>query len=454
MIRRGGVGPLGRLLAALCLLASVATSAASGDWVDEVEGLLDAGHAESALQRVDGVLVSDPDDPLARLYRILALHELGRSTAAEAEVEDLAALDPELAAEAHLLQGLVALREGARDAALRHLERAMRLDTRGQVTRDALRALDWANRPPASRPLALHLIGGLEFDTNASQEGDLEIPGTPDDPEDGRAVLGTAVRWRPPLGERLAPYELEFGYSLYQSFHLDFAELDRRIHGAYASLSRELPHFPASTTLRLDTTFSYEDLGGDPYRHGFGLQPNLIFDWGERRGTLRLFLTGRRDTYRDGAFLPSLDRDGYELGGGADYLWSGDAGWVLGGFSYRHRNTDGRRDAGGFDAAFDRDAWVASLGGAVLLPLKLRLAVDLELQHARHPHRNVVDSLSAGENHRRRDLGFSSWLGLSRILARNLELEFGWGYADQNSNVAAYRYDRHLLGLYLHYRRE
>jgi len=184
------------------------------------------------------------------------------------------------------------------------------------------------------------------------------------------------------------------------------------------------------------------------------LQPNLLLGFGERAGTSRFYLLGRRDTYREGAFLPSLDRDGYEWGGGAEYLWPWGKGWIVTGFQYSQRNTDGRRDANGFDAAFDRDAWVGTVRTAMVLPWELRLAADLRFAYARHPHRNAVDALTSGQRHRRRDLGISTWLGLSRALRGHLELELGWGYADQGSNVGVYSYDRHLLGLYLHYRRE
>ena len=100
-----------------------------GDLSQRVEMLLDAGRAAQALPLLDRAIARDPGDAVAHFYRILVLQELGQPERAAEALDRLAKLDGDLAAEANLLHGLLALGGGNRTEARRHLELAVDLDT-------------------------------------------------------------------------------------------------------------------------------------------------------------------------------------------------------------------------------------------------------------------------------------------------------------------------------------
>ena len=319
---------------------------------------LEADEPELALEALDRIVERDPADLEARSYRALALERIGEARRADLELATVASLDPGLAPDVELLRGAMAQRRGRDDEARRHYERAIELDLGGAVSERAFRAL--TAPAPRRRPLGIGITSGLEFDSNATEESDPDLPGQPGKREDGRSVLALNAVWRTPLAERVAGSDFELGYSAYQTLHFRLDELNRQIHtpyfrGRYALTDR--------VSLGLDGYYAFELLDSDPYRHAIGLEPQAFFDFGPRHGTTRVFARARRDEYRDAPALNSFERDGYELGVGSEHTWNvpwREGSWITGGVGWSRRNTEARRDC-----RWLRSGFTTGMNGAV-----------------------------------------------------------------------------------------
>jgi tetratricopeptide (TPR) repeat protein len=417
------------------------------------KALYQRGDVSGALAALDRALERYPNDAGSRLVRALCLRRVDRGAEARVELEKVAISRGAHAAEAALLLGLDARERGEASEARRQLIRATELDYHGSASSIAFEALE----DPAGtrwwsgvRALA---FSGVEYDTNAAVRGDLDAYGGTSDLHDGRAVVGGTFEWSPRLPDGGLPVDLGASYSFYQSLHFDFKEQDRQAHNAQVSGSWT---FSKRVRLRVDALFSFDAYDGESHSHAFGIQPNLLLRFSEGSGTTRLYFRGTRDSYDDVPGRASLERDGYVWALGAEHFLPirfRENAWVIGGVRFSQRNTDGRRDVDGFDAAYDRDSWGASLRSSVPIVFGVEARGNLGWSYARYKNHNLADALTdngvgTDSPDRRRDLTVNTWLGFARPVTDWLEVEVGWGFSDRDSNVDFYRYERHVVGMY------
>jgi len=107
----------------------------SGAVLDAARGMADRGEMQAALELVDRVVASDPLEPNAYLLRSHLLETLGHNSAAESDLRRVTYLDP-TRGEAYLRLGLLHVREGRKEAAVKALRNALVLGDQEGGSRD------------------------------------------------------------------------------------------------------------------------------------------------------------------------------------------------------------------------------------------------------------------------------------------------------------------------------
>jgi tetratricopeptide (TPR) repeat protein len=404
------------------------------------------GPARDALQTA---VARDPRDVEARLYLGLALRALGERHRAEEQLEMVAELDPELAADALLLAGISHLQNGDEREGRALLDRVVALSPNSDSAREA-RAL--AQRDE-SGPSSLRLEGftSFQYDSNATQEGGSDQPGAGSADPDFFSGVGARLTWRPTLLGESRPLELTALYDRYDYVELTEFSQQRALGGG--AWTQPLGKRAA---LRLAGNGAIYLLDDTLNLVRGQLLPTLFLDLGGRRGVLRMYGVGEMLEYDEDVPLDSLDRSGWEYGGGAEHQWFFGGEHPRGFFAWggrfdRHAGSNDR-DLLGFANAYDRDRWRASTRAQLDLPFDISAYADFFVDTERYHHRNVVDAVSEEPTSpdKRRDLVLTSSLSLRRKLVGPFDLELIAGYEDRDSNVDLYAYRRATGGIRLH----
>jgi tetratricopeptide (TPR) repeat protein len=407
------------------------------------------GRDAEALAVLSGYLARHPDAGAAHLHAGLAARRLGRLAEARAHFEAAARLEPELAAEAGLLAGLLLLELGDEAGARHVLGEVADRHGGGDAARAARLVLEGA--PRARRPplLSLEAFAGVQFDSNVTLESGVDLPGAGGDQDDVRFAWGGGATLRPVRGERLG---VDVGVRYDDSRHVDLSAYDtRRVLGFAAGRRRLGERF----ALGLEGWVGYTTLDDEPYLLEGALQPSLALVLGGRAGLLRLHGSAQRLAYDPKPLFSSLERDGWSLGGGFEQVLPlplREGAWLAWGGGYTRRDTEASRDLLGFDGAYDHDRWGAL--ARVHLPLVWSVRADLRaaFDAERYDHANVIDGLTDGgvgrpDARKRRDDVFGVGALLTRPLWRSSELELAWSWSERDSNVDLYAYDRHVVGM-------
>jgi tetratricopeptide (TPR) repeat protein len=422
-----------------------------------------------ALQLYDRALASDPEDTDVLLDRGIALLDAGRLPEARAAFARVLELEPDRA-RAHLFAAIAAYRTSAYSEALSHLERAGELDASirtqsryyaglseallgslanaeaafGDVEEQSpvspfgqsaqnLRAQ--AAPAPLERRWQAQLLGGMEYDSNPTIEGDIVSPDA-----DGRGVL------RPSASYRFVQTEagsLTAGYDGYLSFHIDLTELNLQTHSAWLSGGYSLG--PVRLGLRYDYAFSFVETT-DPFRHLHRVTPSLSVREGEWGVTYVHYQFHHRDYLNDltAGQEPVLDLDGTRhMGGASQYFFLPEPFTyvrlgVLGDFV----RTDGTE--------WSYDGWEASFGAGYDFPYDVSLTWLYRFFF--RDYLNESDFADPPGSERREDRRHVLSVELAKALAEHWVVSVGGAFTWSNSNIPVYDYDRQVGGAYLTYR--
>jgi tetratricopeptide (TPR) repeat protein len=409
-----------------------------------------AGGATDALASLERALEHDPTSATAHFYRGLALRRLGRLDQAERGLRTAARLEPALRPETLLFRGLGELDRGRHRAARHLLDEAASLDGSGDIARLARVALLELDGP-RQRALTLRASAGIEADSNVTLESEHRLPGATSNASDVGASLSAGFVWQPLRTESSA---LSFGYRFGQGLHADRDEFDYQTHLGHVSASWRAGE---RVTLRTDGLYSASHLDGERYAHSLSAQPSLVVALGPRLGALRLHAEATRRSYFEDPLFTSLDRDATTFGGGLTHFAAipGRPGaWGSASIGFAKTRTDAGRDPLGFRGDYDHVTWRAGASAHTPLVRDLALNASLQLTRDRYLHHNLIDALTDGgvgtpDPDRRRDTVLQLRLAVERPLTRHVDLELAWRFTRQISNVDAFDYDRHVLGLYL-----
>jgi len=466
------------LLRVLATALVLVASAALGD--------ADAAAAPSAIERLEAALRARPND--AALARALARAQLGAGLpdAALATLDDQSLRAPEQRAALAQLRGRVlyargdlalargALREavayrgtdalaylylgltehrlGARAAAAEALARAQQLDPRLAERVLAVTLAPASGWRRFGERISLSGQSALEYDTNATLEGDESTAAIPGGPSDGRLAFQGGISARVLERDEAA---LSLSYRFNENHDLEHEALDVQSHAA--SLSGALALAPR-WQLRLESGAARLRLDGARYLQTASVASG--FAWrSESRGTFELRGFGERRAYEDEAPLSSLERDGWRTGASLRHA----LGFRLGApaqlatqLSYARTLTEGSRDDDGFGPAFDSHFSGIDTALRVALPRGLRADARLAFALEQFDERNVIDYLSGSSSTpdqavRRRDHIVDASLGLARALGPWLELELRVRETRHFSNVTLYDWDRQIVGTTLRF---
>jgi tetratricopeptide (TPR) repeat protein len=408
-----------------------------------------AGRFEPARDALHNAIGRDPRDAEARLYLGLALRALGQPELAEKQLEMVAELDPALAGDALLVAGASRLQRGDTKQGRALLDRVIATSPNSDSAREA-RSL--AQQDDGSAPSTLRLEGftSFQYDSNATLEGGSNTPGVGSANADFFSGFGTRMTWRPALLGESQPLELTAAYDRYDYVDLSEFSQQRALGGAAWTQPlgrRAALRLAGNGSIYLqDDTFSLV--------RGQAL-PTLFLDLGGRRGVLRMYGVGEIVEYDEDPLLSSLERSGFEYGGGAEHQWlfGGEQprGFIAWGGRFDRHEGDAGRDVLNFANAYDRDRWRASTRAQVELPFAVRAYADFFLDAERYDHRNAVEGvIEGGTPDKRRDLVLTTSLSLRRKLLGPFDLELLAGFEDRDSNVDLYAYRRATAGMRVH----
>jgi tetratricopeptide (TPR) repeat protein len=414
------------------------------------QALAARGRDAEALRAFDRAVLASPKSGPAWLHRGLTLRRLGRLEEAEAAFARAAELAPELAAETLLLRGLDRRARGEQDASETLLRAAIDVDPSGEAARRARLVLGESTLGAPEPWLSLLAEGGLEWDSNVTLDGRLQLPDR-EDPQDVRSVFASGFAIRPIRGERVG---MSLGYRYDGSIHSDLHDYDLGNHLAFGSfLVRPHPR----VTLRLDGLFDHARLGDARYGETRTVRPNVYLGFGEELGVLRLYGDLEERSYYDEPALDSFDRDGRAYGFGLEHSvvvpgWR-EAVFTFGG---RYSKFDARAgdDILGFDGAYDNRRWEGLLRLEAPLFWKIRATSSVVLGRERYDNPNIVDALThdgVGTVYpvRRHDWVTQASLSFVRPVTDYAAIELGWRGTFRDSNVDLYAYDEHVVGLRL-----
>jgi tetratricopeptide (TPR) repeat protein len=413
--------------------------------------LAQRGRDTEALQAFDRAVASQPERGDAHLHRGLALRRLGRIAEADDAFARAAELEPALAADATLLRALGKRAQGDEDQAETLLRATIDIDPNGEAARRARLVLGEATPTRDDPWLSLFAQGGLEWDSNVTLDGRLQLPGDAPDRRDWRTTYASGLAVRPLRGELAS---LSLGYRYDGSAHADLSDYDLGNHLAFGSLMLRMAE---GVALRLDGLFDHARLGDARYGQTRTARPNLFVTVGERAGLLRLYGDVEQRSFYDEPSLSSLDRDGRTWGVGAEHVlpvpaWRG-AALTLGG-RFAETDTFADPDVLGFDDAYDNDRYEAHLRLEAPLFWGVRATTGVLVAHERYPAPNVVDFLTDDgvgtlSPSSRRDWVTEASFSLLRPIHRYAAIEIGWRGTFRDSNVDLYAYDRHVAGVTL-----
>ncbi|HEU4428206.1 MAG TPA: hypothetical protein VFT98_05600, partial [Myxococcota bacterium] len=360
--------------------------------------------------------------------------------------ERVLGLDP-ANARAHLAAGIALRMAGRLPEAHAALARAQQLDPRlaERVRATALAPASGWRR--IGERISLYGQSALEYDTNATLEGDESTSAIPGGPSDGRVGFQGGIRTS--LLER-DDAALSLGYRFDENHYLEHDALDVQSHAA--SLGAALAPAPR-WLVRLESGAARLRLDGSPYLQMASVATALAWR-SETRGTFELRSFGERRAYEDPPALPSLERDGWRTGASLRHV----LGFRLGApaqlatqLSYARMLTEGSRDLDGFGPAFDSHFSGIDTALRVGLPFELRADARLAFGLEQFDERNVIAFQSSGQLVRRRDHIVDASLGLARPLGQWLELELRVRETRHFSNVELYDWDRQIVGTTLRF---
>ena len=421
------------------------------------EAALALGIARYEVGDVDGALVALeraetllPDRPEPPLYAGLALLDRDRSQEAAERFERSNRLNTDgfdpisgyYAAIAH---------SGAGDAeraeeSLREVERR----GAGTVWGDRASEILTARRSgTGALPLRkwLRLQAGLDYDTNVSLRGDrVPDPANITSDNDGRgwwsldggADLWQKNGWRVGVGGRYTGFEYFRNPSFGQHFLTGRTWLDKTLG--------------PRTLLRIAPEAGIGFFDGDDYLRFYGVRPEIRQDWG-RAGQGTFYA---RYAYNDFTEILApvatdqnfVDRDGHDLRAGYDHFVDvSETTTLRGGVFIREYWAEG--------GEFDHSGVGGWLGFGQALPWKLHLDASASFAY------DDYDSVSRFEERRlapggppfpalpeRRDYIVTANADLSRPINEWLTVAARYQYLNNESNMAVFDYDRHIVGAY------
>ncbi len=346
--------------------------------------------------------------------------------------------DPELAQEAKLQASQALAAQNRYQEAKQALAEAIILHPDTREADFAKRYQDAIDRRLREiKPLRFHFGASFDYDSNVSLEpGNVAVANVV--PLGRGDVVFTQVADLEYEFFPTGPYGLLASYNLFQTWH-------RRLT-LYDVMSHTFGVTPAlrgsDTTFWLPFRFNYIDLSSDRYWTSYTLTPTLLQMLQPNLG-LELSFRWARNYYWWFQPFPQEDRSSHTYGGGLGlyYFFKQGKGYLQSRFNFDYQDAAGSN-------------WTSSnyrLLLATLYPVteRLRLNPSLELVYQPYAHPWFDGAAYQGK---RRDKIAVVGLQVLYKLYQGLDLNLHYYFIRDDSNIALYDYDRHIVGAMFDYR--
>jgi tetratricopeptide (TPR) repeat protein len=400
------------------------------------------GEDAAALEALDRAVGERPGDPDAHLVRGLVLRRLGHRVEADRAFETAGRLAPELRVESLVLRAVDAIAEGEADRGRDLLEQALELDPAPEMERRIRTLLRRLETAPRESALRLTLAGEVRHDSNPRRE-EQDLPNDPD--SDWVAAWDAGATWKPLRGPNGS---LALGYRYFQLEHEHADEEDFLSNRVFTLLSRDLG---PRVGVRLLADVGQDLVDDDRYRWSAGARPSVYAALGSHLGTSEIAARVRYLAYYDPPDTSSRELDGTEWGGEWHHvvtlpLLPDTKLWLD--FGASRYDTQARRDAAGFEGAYDRNRIEGAISLDFPLPFAVRGLVAVDGVWDYYRHRNVIDGdarapFGLPARKREDEIGSLS-VGMRRAITRWAELSVLWRGTDNSSNVELYDYHRNV----------
>jgi len=244
------------------------------------------------------------------------------------------------------------------------------------------------------------------------------------------------------------PFNILTQYAYYQNFHRRIPTFDLLSH--YWAV---IPTYNFSKgRIWFPVSYNYADVQSDKYYTGFLWTPTLLYLLTPKVG-LELGARYNRKTYWTPVFLPQDERTGNNFGfsTGLYYFFKRQTGFLQARFSYEHDNTQGSN----WNNSTYR--WLLALLYPVTDKLKFNCFLDFYIQPFEHVFFNgaTIDGFAGSpllQQPRRFDKTLISGVQATYQIYKGLEFNVHYFYTRDNSNIALYDYNRHIVGCQLGYK--
>ena len=353
--------------------------------------------------------------------------------------------DPDIRQTTRLYRGLALAQLGVPERAQTEVEEAIRIAPRSPLTAPAERMRDTIIATSESqRRYTIELRAGVYYDTN--------VPVSPlpsGDPISERIRLANREEKESP-GELLAarfdyawlrqgPWESTIAYSFYQTLNNDAPDFNIQDHlillsGFYRDVVGGFPY-----QLGAQYAFDYTLLGGDSY---LIRQSGTVFGSLAESSRNLTMLLGRIESkdYTQEPPDPNEAQTGinYLVGGEHTIFFSGRKHLIRLGYQWDLDDTDGRN--------YDYQGHRLLAGFMYTLPVwSLRLRFDFDVHFRNYQNRNTLLPASAPGTVKRDDTELNFVTRLELPLPHRLTLALEYLHTSNDSNLAAYKYDRDVV---------
>jgi tetratricopeptide (TPR) repeat protein len=355
--------------------------------------------------------------------------------------------DPKMAQEATFQASLALAALNRVKEAQKTMQESITLNPQSQTADFAKRYMGvLAERAETLRPFHITVSAGYDYDSNISVSPSSPGEVTTISGKGGSVFTQTALMEYTVLPA--GPFSVLAQYSYFQNFHPTVPGFDIMSHvlgltPTYASKNGRF-WFPLS--------FNYMDLQSSKYYSGFLLTPTYLHLFTEHVG-LEVGAKYNRQYYVSPVFFTQDDRSGKAYGGslGLYYFFKKQKGFLQARASLEHNSTTGS----------NWDSTTYRLLLAALWPItekfKCNIFIDLMNQPFDYTFYNgaTVGNIAGAPlipQPKRQDQIMILGTQVTYELLKGLDFGVHWYYIRDNSNIALYDYNRHIVGCQFAYR--
>lgn len=412
------------------------------------------GKYHDALKSLEQAQTLDPQNPLIYFYQGVVSHELKSFNQSSALFSRAMALSPDLTPTVRYYTGMSYYERGLIDQAQKELEAAIAAgEPESDLARAARRVLEQRTAPPKGIKqwdLSLSISGQYDSNVVLLPIG-IQPPGGStgiSQKDDFRTTYYARGEYRPIQN---ALWTAGIAYGFYQSLQMKLTDFNIQDHAPSVFVQRQL----GVVTARLQYAFDYVRVGQAPFLLAHALQPIVVVAEGDSYFT-QIQLRYQNKDFQDDRFAGNSFRDGKNwLAGVTQYAYfANGTGHLRLGYTFDTDRTGGGSPVvatPGVQSSADWDykAHRVSVGLAVPEFWTLKPSVAFDYYRLNYDNPN---SFSPDGTTKRRDNVLFFTASIGRSLTDWLTISAEYNYTRDQSNIAAFDYNRSIYSLTLNSR--